>query len=196
MNELGLGRIQPATGFHVGKSIQVYSDLKRGNREIAWFPAGLSIPQHIEPFLIGRGLEGIITLIGDFNERNRATANQVDAVINKPATKHSWLISWRSGDKNPLAVAESGFHLRSYLPNVIEVTAMIARAIFRQQTVPFASDDPNQLIFVRTSTVIELNSKLAVAFVPNRAIYFRAFPHDSTDPNLQCSDLIPVTLSR
>ena len=195
MEELRLGRVSPVAGIHVGKSTQVYSDLKRGAREIAWFPSRVSIPLHVEPFLLGRGLDGIITLIEDDSRVNRTIADQVDMAINRPSEHQSWVISWIiPGEKSSGGSNQSGFHQRTEKPTAVELTLMIARAIFRQQGVPFASKDQTDLIFVPTSTPIGLGYEIAVAYVPGKAIYYHAFAPNSHNHTIMSSDLVLVTI--
>jgi len=61
--------------------------------------------------------------------------------------------------------------------------------------VPFASLDAGYLKFARTRTRIGEGYRLAIAYVPGRALYYRAIPLHEKNENCVNPDVVLVALA-
>lgn len=192
MKEFGFEGAMPSIFRHASAQVSVYSDLKRGARELAWFPKGLRIIGNLEEFFLSwkikRGVETIMN--GDL-----LIGRLIHEVLAAPSQMESWAVTWRNSQEIREEKQTSGFFKAVSLPDAISLTAMLARALFRKQEIPFASTDPKNLIFVRTCTPIGKSMRLAVAIVPEWAVYYRAFVLHDASEQLVNSDIVPVTLA-
>jgi hypothetical protein len=188
-----LSMVLPASHIMAGAS--VYSDLRNGVRELAWIPAGIGIMEHLDPFFIRwQTPKGVETLLHNYDHR---LADQVDASLRTDKSTQTWVVSWplenTTNDDSPEPRKnQSGFRLKINHPDVVVVSFMIARAIFRKQNVPFASC-ADHLRFAITGTRVGADHRIAVAYVPNRAVYYQAFSIGDDRKDLVDSGLVLIS---
>ncbi len=193
MDELRAPISKVLPSAHIAAGTSVYSDLRLGIRELTWVPSGINIMEHLDPFFIRWKLpKGVETLLHDHDHQ---LADQVDSSLKSDKTSQSWVATWplKAVPSKEQENKQSGFQLKASHPDVVIVSYMIARAIFRNQAVPFAST-ADKLLFARTCTRVGADYQIAVAYVPGRAVYYTAFPIDAERNTLVDSGLIGITL--
>jgi len=181
---------------HLAACTRIFSDLRIGVRELAWVPSGINILEHLDSFFIRWKLpRGVETLLYD-DECH--LADQVDATLKINKAQQSWVVSWPMKNDMPkeeiaTQKQQSGFHFKVIHPDVVTTSFMIARAIFRSKPIPFASTS-ERLLFVRTGTRVSADYCIAIAYVPNRGVYYRAQPIEANQSSLVDSGLVVVSL--
>lgn len=198
MDELVIDDTKAKPMTHLATSTSVYSALRDGRRELAWVPPGVGILTHLDAFFIRWKIPmGVETIL---HNDQHMVADQVDAILRTNKTLPAWVVTWPV--KRELASSglgestkQSGIQTRIIRPDIVTLTYMIARAIFRGQDVPFVSCR-ERIIFARSCTKVGMDHELAVAYLPNRAVYFRAFPVDDCREYLADSGLSVVSILR
>ncbi|MDF1496833.1 MAG: hypothetical protein P1P90_02110 [Patescibacteria group bacterium] len=198
MDEIGIDDLKAKPMPHLAASTSVFSALRCGSRELAWVPPGVGIMTHLDSFFIRWRIPmGVETIL---HNEQRMVADQVDTALKINKSSPVWVVSWPIGNKSVStesneSTKQSGIQTRIIRPDVVTLTYMIARAIFCGQGVPFASCK-ERLVFARSCTRIGADHELGVAFMPNRAVYYRAFPIDYCRENLVDSGLSVVSILR
>lgn len=190
MDELRVPLIKAAPSAHLAATTEIYSELRRGIRELAWVPAGLNILRHFHEFFLRWNVPlGVETIVQD---QDYSIANMVDLSLKSETSSPGWVVGWRlEGSALTDATRSSGIRMKPAEPDAVTLCYMIARAVFRGQKVPFASTS-DKILFARTCTRIQAERQMAVAYIPGRAVYFRSFPVGENNPYLVSSGLISI----
>ncbi len=163
-------------------SSRLLREVKVGLRTLIWCPRGIELYAHVYPFFARRGM--------DF----KARTSTHDYLVKTVATDENWLImsgrTFKNEDEHRQTTAhQSGFFHRLILPSVTQFAFIAAAATaWREETPPFASQSEDDLVFVRTSTMVTENIMVGFAWVPGEAMYFDVFCADEESSRLVTPD--------
>jgi hypothetical protein len=160
---------EPAS-FPLADVRELLTAIQEEKRRLDWFPGEVNLSFNLYQFFLSR--------------RMKFYANLPEEVFSEIHCKEpAWIVSangtyCKSVSDHRLKVRESGFHDIVVRPDVVQIVYLIALAEFQgveyaKSHIPYASTNKDKLLFIRTSTVVEINNKrqrLVVAYLPGEAV--------------------------
>lgn len=179
LKELNVSETKPGGFSQACTSRQLYTEVNSGLRRMDWCPGGLKILEHLFPFFLARNMD--ISMPSILSVR-----------LGQMQSQAAWFVLsdrvFRDDDEHQRHASQSGFFQKLILPDAVQMAFLVAAAVYRRKKVSFASTDVRRLVYARTSTRLPNGNVIAIAYVPECALYFSSLADSLLSTDIVSAD--------